>query len=202
MSDPTPPNVRRDEFVDHARLVKLHRTGFTMPAKAALLAAAVGLLAITVVVPQGDTADGLWGEGGYDPETGEYEFRHDPQPAFEWGMVLGILAGYLLLVSPLLAYKWPVRAFLPPRWRTRLHVGAGILLLLLAIAHAVVLFAIRAYESWPSGLASLLILTAHGLSGAYKTRLVPRWGARRWRTLHVGGAWLGLAAGLVHSLAL
>lgn len=187
---------------ERAGWIARHRTDFHPATKLGALVAAVGLLWLLSAVPQGQTADGLWGEGGYDPRTGQYEFVHDPDPTFEFGMVLGILSGYMLLASPLLAYKWPVRRFLPAAWRARIHVGAGIAVLVLALAHAGLLFSIRAFESWPSGLASFAILAAHGASGAMKTRLVPRWGARRWRTVHVGSAWLGLASGLLHSLLL
>ena len=56
------------------------------------------------------------------------------------------------------------------------------------------------FEGWLSGLVSMGVLGVHGWSGARKRHLTRRWGAARWRWLHLRTAWLGLAIALLHSL--
>lgn len=135
-------------------------------------------------------------------EDGSYTWVRDLDPRFEVGMTLGVIAGYLLLGSIVLGHGRPLNAILPGRWRAKLHVVVGISLLGLAILHGIILALLSSFETWPSGLSSFFVLAYHGASGAWKTCLVRRWGMKRWRVQHLFTAYLGLALGLLHGLAL
>ncbi len=167
-----------------------------------MLLAALGLVVLVAVVPQGQTPSELRGDRVWEEDGSSYTWVRDLDPRFELGVTLGILSGYLLLASILVGHKRPLGHLLPGRWRARIHVTVGVLLLVLALVHGGVLALIGAFATWPSGLASLAALAYHGVSGAWKTHLVRRWGAKRWRFQHILTAYLGLILGLLHSLAM
>lgn len=184
------------------RLARFHRRSFSRSTKGLLLLAALGLVALVAVVPQGETPSELRGQRVWEEDGSGYTWVRDLDPRFELGVTLGILSGYLLLASILVGHKRPLGHLLPGRWRVRTHVTIGVLLLALALLHGATLALIGAFATWPSGLASLAVLVYHGASGAWKTRLVRRWGAKRWRFQHLLTAYLGLTLGLLHSLAI
>lgn len=184
------------------RLARFHRRSFSPPTKGIMLLVALGLAVLVAVVPQGETPSELRGHRVWEEDGSSYTWVRDLDHRFELGVTLGILSGYLLLASILVGHKRPLGHLLPGRWRVRIHVAGGVLLLVLALLHGGILALIGAFATWPSGLASLVVLVYHGASGAWKTRLVRRWGAKRWRFQHLLTAYLGLVLGLLHSLAM
>lgn len=153
-------------------------------------------LGVTAFLPQGENPGA--GTHTFDPETGTSEFVHEFSLVESAAIALGILSGYLLLASPLLAFPRILR-FVPARWRLGIHRWLGATLLALALIHGAILPLVGFRRGWLSGVIALLLLGLHGLSGVMKVRLVRNWGGDAWRYFHVASAWSALAFSLFHS---
>lgn len=153
-------------------------------------------LGVVALLPQGENPGA--GESFYNPETQAWEFRHDFSTVELAGISTGIASGYLLLASPLLAFRSVLR-FVPARWRLGIHRRMGAAILALALLHGAVLPFVGFRRGWLSGLVALLLLGLHGLSGVLKARLARAWGGDAWRYLHLATAWSALAFALFHS---
>lgn len=171
---------------------------FSMITRVLVPVAFVGVLLVLALLPQGRNPGA--GHEIQDPETGEYRWVHDWSPIKIVGTSLGIFAGYLLLLSPLLAYRWPLGWVVPARWRRRVHMCVGVLLLLLAVGHGAILPFVGFRQGWLSGLMGLGLLSFHAVTGVWKRPFVASWGATRWRYIHVWTAWAALAISLFHSV--
>ena len=159
--------------------------------------AAVVLLAVVAALPQGDNP----GAGSFvvNPETGEGTFVHDFSPAELIAFALGIISGYLLFLSPLLAFRRVLSWLVPIAWHRQAHRWIGLAVLVLALAHGILFPLVGFRRGWLSGVVALLLLAAHGVSGIAKVRMSRRFGGEAWRYLHLATAWSAFVFALFHS---
>lgn len=177
----------------------VHQAALRMPRSVRIVfpTAIVFVLAIVAALPQGNNPGA--GDFVFNAETGKGEFVHDLSAPEVTAIALGIVSGYLLFLSPLLAFPRVLAWLVPMAWHRQAHRWLGLAILVLALAHGVLLPIVGFRRGWLSGIVALLLLAAHGVSGISKVRMSRRFGSDAWRYVHHATAWSAFAFALFHS---